>query len=119
MKERISIDGVEYMRVSSAPPDAPEGLSYAIVRSRDQGVMAGYVQSIDGRRVTLLRARQLWGWRSSFTLVDAAEKGVMADGCKFSCEASEPVDMLEACGVLRCSSIGEQQIRAVPAQRHE
>lgn len=116
MKDRITVDGVEYVRVPGAPADAPPGLRYAIVRSRDQGVMAGYVQAIDGRRVTLLLARQLWSWRSSFVLVDAAETGVVTDGCKFSAEASEPVEMLEACGVLHCSALAEQQIRAVPAQ---
>jgi hypothetical protein len=116
MNEKITIDGVDYVRVSGAPSDAPEGLRYAIVRSRDQGVMAGYIKSVTGRRVILLFARQMWGWRSSFVLPDAATLGVVTDSCKFSCEMSEEAEMLEACGLLYCSRIAEQQIRAVPAQ---
>jgi hypothetical protein len=118
MNTKITIDGVDYIRVPSAPSDAPEGLRYAIVRSRDQGVMSGYVQSVDGRRVTLLLARQMWRWHSSFVLPDAATIGVVTGGCKFSCEMSEPTEMLEACGVLYCSRVAEQAIRAVSAQVH-
>jgi hypothetical protein len=94
-----------------------EGLKYAVVRSRDQGVMAGFVKSIDGRRVTLLRARQLWRISCAFVLTDLATKGTTSRWeNKFSCEAEEPTEMLEACGVLYCTDKARDAIRAVPAQ---
>lgn len=116
MKDRITVDGVNYVRATSTPADAPPGLSYAIVRSREQGVMCGYVERVDGRCVTLRLARQMWSWRSSFVLPDAATTGVDKTKCKFSIEMSEPAIMLEACGILYCSPTATAQLRAVPGQ---
>jgi hypothetical protein len=118
--EKITFQNTDYIRAdlspASAPPDCT-GLDYAIVRSRDQGVMSGYVKAIDGRRVTLLAARQLWRWSSRFVLVDLAEFGPTAKWeCKFSAAASKPVEMLEACGVLYCTDVSAAAIRATPAQ---
>lgn len=120
--ETIKIDNTEYVRADLAQKDSDElaGLRYAIVRSRDQGVMAGYVESIEGRTVTLRRARQLWRYDSRFVLPDLAEYGVRnAENCRFSCEMSQPMVMLEACGVIYCTEVGGKSIRAVPAVENE
>ena len=115
----IKIDDVTYVREDAvdAPAQNAEGLRYAIVRSRDQGVMAGFVESVEGRQVTLLRARQLWRWSSRFVLTDLAEFGPTDKWeCKFSCEASQPTVMLEACGILYCTEAAASAIRAEGAQ---
>ena len=115
--ETIAKNGEEHIRlkdVKNDEPDEIDGLKYAIVRSREQGVMSGYVKSINVRAVTLKRARQLWRWSSDFVLVDMAENGVKnKDDCKFSCESSQDVIMLEACGVLYCTQKARESIRAV------
>lgn len=114
----MTIDGVEvdFIRKGSAPePSTVDGLNYAIVRSREQGVMCGYVESIEGRTVTLRHARQIWRYDSTFVLPDIAEKGVRnVDACKFSVAMSQPMIMLEACGVITCTKIGAKSLQSVP-----
>jgi len=113
----IAINGEEYVKltdVKQSKLDELDGLKYAIVRSRNQGVMSGYVVSINGQAVTLKRARQLWRWSSKFVLTDLAENGVReSKNCKFSCESSQETIMLEACGVIYCTEKGGQSIRKV------
>ena len=117
--EKLVIEGVTYVPEGSSKPAVEEGLRYAIVRSRDQGVMCGFVKSIEGRRVTLVLARQMWRWSSRFVLPDAAEHGVTSKwDNKFSCEASQETEMLEACGVLYCTEKAMLSLRAVEAQVH-
>lgn len=117
--ETMMIDDVKYIREDSVKltePDTLDGLKYAVIRSRDQGVMAGYVVSIEGRTVTLKKARQIWRYDSKFVLTDMAEYGVRdASKCKFSCESSQDTIMLEACGVLYCTKTGANSIRQVKA----
>jgi hypothetical protein len=116
--ETITLNNTVYVRADSAPkPAVLDGLKYAIVRSKDQGVMCGFVQSIEGRRVTLLHARQMWRWSSRFVLPDIAEFGLTQKfDRKFSAEMSQPVDMLEACGVLYCTDTAMQSLRTEPSQ---
>ena len=113
----IAINGEEYVKltdVQQSKPDELDGLKYAIVRSRNQGVMSGYVVSVDGQAVTLKKARQLWKWNSQFVLTDLAELGVGdSSACKFSCESSQKTVMLEACGILYCSNTGGESIRNI------
>ena len=112
----MMIDEVKYVRADSINQPAPEvdGLKYAIVRSRNQGVMSGFVQCVSGQTVTLLRARQLWKWSSNLTLVDLAESGVRdKDHCKFSIESTQQTVMLEACGILYCTNTSYESIMEV------
>lgn len=119
------INGVVYVKKSDVTAPVPaelDGLKYAIVRSRDQGVMCGFVKEIggpQGRQVILARARQMWRWSSRFVLTDIAEHG-LTDRWerKFSCEASQDTVMLEACGVLYCTEVAMTSLRAEPAQDH-
>ena len=119
--EKLTIEGVTYVPEGShTKPAIEEGLRYAIVRSRDQGVMCGFVKRIEGRRVTLVLARQMWRWSSRFVLPDAAEHGVTEKwDNKFSCEASQETEMLEACGVLYCTEKAMRSLRAVEPQVHD
>jgi hypothetical protein len=116
--ETITLNDAVYVRADSMPkPAVLDGLNYAIVRSKDQGVMCGFVKSIEGRRVTLLHARQMWRWSSRFILPDVAEFGLTHKfDRKFSTEMSQPVEMLEACGVLYCSDPAMRSLRAEPSQ---
>ena len=45
-----------------------------------------------------------------------AEDGPDPSECKFSCEMSQQMVMLEACGILFCTAKAANAIRAVPAQ---
>lgn len=117
--EKITINGINYVREDSVKPSKSlvvDGLKYAIVRSRDQGVMCGFVKEIDGQQVTLIRARQMYRWDSDFVLPDLAEKGVRnPKNCKFSCEMGQEMEMLEACGVLYCTEKAAKDLIAISA----
>ncbi len=121
--ETMKIDDVEYVRKDSIQDKEAleeDGLKYAIVRSRNQGVMSGFVKSINGQHVELVKARQLWRWSSKFVLVDMAEYGPTDKWeSKFSCESSQPVILLEACGVLYCTLEAAKKIREVKAIENE
>lgn len=115
----ITINGVEYVEKSTTKTAVDtSGLAYCIVRSRDQGVVCGYVDKpteITGRAVTVHSARQIWQWDSSFVLMDLAESGPRCvEKMRMSCELSAPFRMLEACGIYPCAD-GGAALLAVPA----
>lgn len=118
--ETMMIDDVKYVRedsIKSSEPKKYEGMDYCIIRSRDQGVMCGYVESIEGRTVKLHQARQIWRYDSTFVLVDIAEHGMRnPDKAQLSVAASNPVYMLEACGVLTCTNAAANQLIGIKAQ---
>jgi hypothetical protein len=109
----ITIDDVQYVRADSVErqPKTFEGMDYCIVRSREQGVMCGYVESINGRMVKLHQARQIWKYDSTFVLVDIAEHGMRnPDKAMLSVALSQPLVMLEACAVMVCTSKAAEQL---------
>ena len=116
------IDGIEYVRADSVSkePLNLDGMDYAIVRSKDQGVMCGYVKSINGRTVVLHQARQIWKYDSYFVLPDIAEKGMRdPDKAMLSVAMSQEMYMLEACGVMICTEEAAKQLIGIPAQVKE
>ena len=107
---------VDIVQANQSTSNELDEKPYVIVRSRNQGVMSGYLDKYEGQVVHLSRARQLWQWKSDFLLPELADKGPKPEGCKFSCEMSQQMIMLEACGILFCSAAAGAAIRAVPAQ---
>jgi len=117
--ETMMIDDVKYIRADSveSKPKTHEGMDYCIVRSREQGVMCGYVESIQGRMVKLHQARQIWKYDSTFVLVDIAEHGMRdPNKAKLSIALSQPLIMLEACAVMVCTSMAAEQLINIEAQ---
>jgi len=98
---------------SDAPTNNSDG-RVVIVRSRDQGVMYGNLQGINGSTVHLTNAVQMWRWKAKDggTLVDCAVYGVDAKGCKFSTGAAS-VSMINACAVIDCEDAGAKSLQAV------
>lgn len=100
--ETISINGVEYVEASSvkAVPEVSE--DYVIVRCRNAGVHAGYLNSRTKDVLTLRCSRRLWRWWSKFTLSGLAMCGVLKgkeDECRFACV----LPVIE----LTCSDVAE------------
>lgn len=116
--ETIKIDDVEYVRSDRVSnPLNVNGMDYCIVRSRDQGVMCGYVESINGRTVKLHNARQIWRYDSTFVLADIAEHGMRdPNKAQLSLAMSQPMFMLEACGVYVCTHDAANQLIKIKAQ---
>jgi hypothetical protein len=73
-----------------------------IVRSRDAGVLFGYLLGYEGSTVHLRDARQMWSWTAAEggTLLDCATHGVK-DG-KVSTPAKR-VTVLGACAIIDCT----------------
>lgn len=116
--ETMMIDDIKYVRADSvnSEPLNTDGMDYCIIRSREQGVMCGYVESITGRTVVLKQARQIWRYDSSFVLPDIAEKGMRnPKKAQMSKAMSQPMIMLEACGVLTCTKEAAEQLIGIPA----
>ena len=115
--QTIKIDDVEYVRKDSiqSVPDI-EG-DYAIVRCRNAGVHAGYIESRDANVLTLKDSRRLWRWWSNFTLSELAMTGVM-DGkhgeCKFSCTVPKnDLTVSDVAEVIYCTPDAKQSILSV------
>ena len=75
-----------------------------IVRSRDAGVLFGYLDeyAADGSTVTVTNARQMWSWTAAEggTLIDCAMHGVKAG--KFSSPSSRVI-VINACAIIDCT----------------
>jgi hypothetical protein len=93
---------------------------YCIIRSRDQGVMAGFVEGIDPPSIQLSQARQLYRWSSLFVLVELASYGPRRDSeQRYSAPSAEPVLVFSACGVLPCSETAATKIQECNAEEHQ
>lgn len=119
----IKIDEVEYVRSDSLKNTTPynfDGMVYAIIRSRDQGVVCGFVDLSllnEGRKVEVRQARQIWRWDSDFVLQELAEKGPRKpEQMQMSCAMSNVLIMLEACSVLVCTTLAAKALQDIPAQ---
>lgn len=104
----IEINGETYRKVSHCTSD------YKIVRSRDAGVFAGYVDSRDGDSVVLTDARRIWYWAGAASLSELSQKGTALPGsCKFPA-AVPRVEVLGVCEILDASDKARVSIEAVP-----
>ncbi len=113
----IRINEIEYVRKDSIQAVDHSGDDYVIVRSRDQGVMCGFLQSIDGRQVVITEARQIWRWEGkALCLPDIAAHGIRGTA-RLSVPVPE-VTFLEACGVLRCTAVARDSLRTLLADTH-
>ena len=117
--ETLMIDEVKYVRADSVRPEPLklDGMDYCIVRSRNQGVMCGYVESIEGQAVKLHQARQIWRYDSTFVLADIAEHGMRNPSkAQMSVSMSQLMIMTEACGVYICTDKAAKQLIGIEAQ---
>lgn len=85
-----------------------------IVRSRDAGVLFGYLLGYQGSEVHLRDARQLWSWKAAKggTLLDCATHGVDPENCKFSGPVSRCI-VIGACAIIDCTNEGVNSIGSV------
>ena len=108
----IEINGVVYVPKSKIKKAGVklDGMEYAIVRSRNHGVLAGYVKSISGQTVELINSRRVWYFKGCETLEELAVYGTKnINECKI-CPVVEREVMLEACGVIYATEEGKKCI---------
>ena len=110
--ETVEINGKTYVRKSEIQESVTntDGFKYCIIRCKDAGVHAGFVEGYIGREVTLLNSRRLWSWWGK-TLSGLAIEGSFApEKCKYSDELPRII-LLEACEIIECSPKGVKSIR--------
>jgi hypothetical protein len=118
--ETIKIDEVEYVRKDSV---AQVNGEYAIVRCRNAGVHAGYVEYRDGGVLRLRNSRRLWRWWSKFSLSGLAMEGPLKSKLseqRYACVV--PVlDLTDSdvCEVLYCTERARTAIEAVKEHSNE
>lgn len=113
--EKISINGVEYVRADATQTAAtPEnGLPYKIVRTYSAGVFAGYLESRNGQEVVLRNARRIYYWAGAATLSQLATKGTSKPKeCKFPC-AVDRVELLQVIEILDVTAEAQKSIQSV------
>ena len=106
MENIIEINGVRYVPASSS--------DYKIIRSRDAGVFAGYVESRSGDSVTLTSARRIWYWDGAATLSELSQHGTSNPGsCKFPAVVPR-VEVIGVCEILDTTDKARASIESVP-----
>lgn len=89
-------------------------MKYVIVRTYSAGVFAGFLESKEGREVTLLNARRIWYWDGAASLSELAMKGTSKpENCKFPCPVIK-VTLLEAIEILDTTEVAQKSIESVP-----
>lgn len=90
---------------------------YVIVRSRDAGVHAGYLQKVEGANVTLTNATRIWYWKGAATLSELAVYGAKSPSeCKFGVKVST-ITILNACEIISTEPAGAKMIQDTPPWR--
>lgn len=89
--------------------------SYVIVRCRDAGVHAGFLESYSGRECVLTESRRLWYWKpadnKSF-LSGVAVAGLHSDS-KIGA-VLERIHLTENCEIILCSDTAASSIQTAP-----
>jgi len=109
----ITVDGVEYVEKTSQQAEEFEGMKYVMCRTYSAGVFAGYLESQDGKSVTLRKARRIWYWKGAASLSQLATEGTSdPDGCKFPCEV-DSVILTEAIELINITKKAKESIKGV------
>lgn len=113
-KDRIIVDGVEYVRADSIQGNALatelDGMPYCMVRTYSAGVFAGYVESREGKEATLRNARRIWYWEGAASLSQLATDGTSKpENCKFPC----PVDRVTLTEVIEIIPITKRAKKSI------
>lgn len=86
---------------------------YVIIRTYSAGVHAGYLESRDGKEVTLKNSRRLWYWDGAASLSQLAVDGVSKpENCKFA--VTLPLlTLTEAIEIILCTEKAKLCIEGV------
>jgi hypothetical protein len=87
---------------------------YVIVRTKNAGVFAGFLESRNGQEVVLKKGRRLWYWKGAASLSELAMKGVkFPEECKFPI-AVDQVELMQVIEILDCTDKAIISIAEVP-----
>ena len=113
MKDRIIIDGTEYVRVDLKQTAKKDGMQYCMVRTYSAGVFAGYLESREGKEAVLRDARRIWRWEGAASLSELAMRGTSKpELCKFPCPV-DTVVLTEVIEIIPITSLAQKSIQGV------
>ena len=87
---------------------------YVVIRTYSAGVHIGYLESKEGKEVTLTDARRVWYWDGANSLSQLATEGVKHP---LNCKISVPVrriTLTEAIEIIECTDKAIENLNAVP-----
>ena len=89
-------------------------MEYVIVRSRDAGVLCGYLKERCRMTniVVLEQARQIWKWEGAFTLVEMANEGI-EEASRLSAKSLLPIEVAGVCTILRPSDKAKEILESL------
>ncbi len=113
-KEELLLKLIEMLMGDESPKSQEKQMigQYVIVRCRDAGVHAGFLESYEGREVVLSCSRRLWYWKAAnnaHTLSGVAKHGLRNDS-KIPAEVRSIV-LPEACEIILCSDASAKSIQ--------
>ena len=115
-EEKITINGIVYVRQDSITKMAPEiyNLKYVMCRTYSAGVFAGYLVSLNKKKAVLKYARRIWHWQGAASLSQLAQTGTSKpEKCKFPEIVSEVI-LTEVIGIIPITSQAKATIDKVP-----
>lgn len=99
-------------------PPSPDGMRFAIVRTRSAGVFAGWVKSRSGQEVVVVAARRLWYWSGAASLSQLSVDGTSKpEQCKFPVAVPE-VWLPEVIELLWCTAKAKASLDSVAVWRN-
>jgi hypothetical protein len=112
--KEIIIDGIKYVPESNViKADKFNGLEYVLVRTYSAGVHVGYLESENGREVTLRKSRRIWYWDGANSLSQLATEGTKKPAnCKFTVEV-DTIRLKEAIEIIPCTKEAQESINSV------
>lgn len=122
-KNSVFISGIEYVPKSESKEVAKIQGDYVIVRCRNAGVHAGYLEYRKDGVVRLKNSRRLWRWWSKFSLSGLADCGVLESKIsevRFSCVLAK-LDLTDSdvCEVLYCTEKAMKSIQSIKDHENE
>ena len=86
---------------------------YVVVRCRDAGVHAGYLESHEGRECVLRDARRLWYWKpTKGAFLSAVASYGLNNDSKVGCPVR--IHLTENCEIIECSPEAAASIISQP-----
>jgi len=91
-----------------------EKKQYVLIRTEQAGVFVGYLESKEGREVTLSKARRIWRWAGAASVSQLAVDGTSNPSeCKFPAEVSEET-IYGWVEIIKVSEKAQKSIEGVP-----
>jgi len=114
--DELTIEGVVYVPKESIKQTAEkrDGMPYVMIRTYSAGVHCGYLESREGKEVSLLDSIRIWNWSGAASLSQLAMEGTNnPSGCKFGMTITTKLTLTEAIEVIEMTETAKQSIQKV------